>query len=98
MNLIVRPDGTADLDDRPAGTVARAVLGSAWITANLIINDESVGRVMTLAGNREDVNTLAARLVRELVPAHFRFLGPVVLADLDAGTARLLLEIARQHD
>lgn len=98
MNLVVRPDGTAELDDRPAAVVARAVLGAVWITANLVVDQRTVGRVLTLPWYEEDVNEIARLLVTELTNGvHVDLHGPVVLADLDGGTAHLLLEVVRRH-
>lgn len=96
MNLVVRPDGTAELDGRPATEVANAVLGRAWITANLVVDGALIGRVLALPDNDQDVNEIARMLVVELTNGlHVDLHGPVVLADLDGGTAHLLLEALR---
>lgn len=101
VNLIVRPDGTAELDDREPDKVVLATLGTRGVVAislNVTGPDgemQLVGKAHMLVGSEDDVNTVARLAVVELTSHHFLFNGPVVLTHLDAGTAHLLLEIAR---
>lgn len=96
MNLIVRPDGSAELDDRESTTVALAVFGKGNVIAvNIDVDGRRVGRALTT--NEGDVNSLARLATVELSGAHFMFYGPVVFVDLDPGTAHLMLEVARDR-
>jgi hypothetical protein len=95
MNLVIRPDGTAELDDRTPEEVVLATLGHRHLAVNLTVDSRLVGTAHALVDDTEDINHLARLAVVELTGAHFAFMGPVVLTGLAAGTAHLLLELAR---
>lgn len=98
MNLIVRPDGTAELDDRRTPDVVIAVLGLRGVVGvRITVDGEVVGRAYTLGSNADDLNDLARLTMVELTGRHFEFSGPVVFGELDDGLAHLLLEVARDR-
>lgn len=98
VNLIVRPDGTAELDNRDPLEVVTAVLGRRGVVAVKIITDNThVGTAYTLVAHASDANQVAELAMVHLTGRHFEFLGPVVFTGLGDGLAHLLLEMARDR-
>lgn len=95
MNVVVRPEGTAELDERPTGEVVRDALTEAPVGINLFRDQQYVGRV--LMGRVGDRNELAMDLVAHMNGgAYIQLRGPVVIADLTSEQAVGLLEVAKE--
>lgn len=93
MNIVVKTDGSVDLDDRPSATVGREALESkGWMVLALTVDRLRVGQAMFLPSTEGDRNLTAQAMVASLTGAHVWFNGPVVLADLEPETAHRLID------
>jgi hypothetical protein len=92
MNLVVHPDGTVELDERPAADIP--AFDRSPVSINLFHDKSYVGRA--LCQMQGPTNRLATRLVAHIAAgAHIRFEGPVVISDLTPEQAVELLEMAK---
>jgi NOL1/NOP2/fmu family ribosome biogenesis protein len=99
VNVVVQPEGTAELDERPTGQVASEAFDQAPSSLNLFRDGVFVGRAVTRFAVGEEVNRLAMDLVAHLNGgAYVKFEGTVILADLSTEQAVELLELAKETE
>lgn len=96
MNLVVHPEGTAELDDRPVSEVVRDVFDhERLVTININAGGEiSVTKVL-LDPNAGELSHVAAQVMLHLTGQHYTMPGVTVFAELDPTLAHELLELAR---
>lgn len=99
MNLVVRPEGTAELDERAATDIVAKVLPDGRVMTINVTTDNGhtmVTKVLfdpTASVERE--SHLAALMMLHLTGQHFYVPGEAIFAELDPTLALELLELAR---
>lgn len=97
MNLVVRPEGTAELDDRSPATTVQDVFDDRRTVAINITTDNGrtvLGRVHS-EPDASTLSTVANQMMLRLTGRYFALSGPVVFTELDPDLAHQLLELAR---
>jgi hypothetical protein len=97
VNLVVRPEGAAELDERPTAEVLADVFGDRR-TVLINVTTDNGHTIITRVRNdpaATELSPLATQVMLHLTGQHFTLGGETVFTELDTNLAHELLELAR---